>query len=59
MQQGMVERFATEFGGLDEHLEILHHLLLPTEIVEAQRSQRILEILLGCRPFVSYVKTVH
>ena len=36
MQQDMIQRFATKLRCLDEHLQILHHLLLSAEVVECQ-----------------------
>ena len=47
VEQGVVERLATVFGSLDKHFQVFHHLALPTEIVEFQRSQCILKILFG------------
>ena len=43
----MVEGLTTEFGGLYEHFEILHHLLLTTEVAEAQGAQGILKVFLA------------
>lgn len=47
MQQCMVERFTSIFGSFHKHLKILHHLLLPAEISETERSQGILKVFLG------------
>ena len=48
VQQGVVEGFATVFGGLYKHLQILHHFLLTGEVGEAERTERILKVFL-CR----------
>ena len=57
MQQYVVERFATIFGCFDKHFQILHHLLLTTEVVERQRAERVLEFLLARRKlFLSDIK---
>ena len=34
VQQSVVKRFATVFGRLDEHVQVVHHFLLPAEIPE-------------------------
>ncbi len=47
MQQYVVEWLTTVFGCLDEHLQVLHHLLLTAEVVERQRAQGVLELLLA------------
>ena len=49
VQQGVVERLATVFGGLNEDLQVLHHLLLTAEVAEAERTERVLKLLLGTR----------
>ena len=57
MQQRMVERFAAVLRRLDEHFEVLHHLLLSAEIAEPQRSQSILKVLLALAPLLlTYVE---
>ena len=59
VQQGVVERLAAVFGGLYEHLEVLHHLLLSAEVAEAQRSQGVLKLLLGRRQrLFSYIEII-
>ena len=45
MEQGVVERFAAHSGGLHEHAEIVHNLVLAGEIVEAERTQRPLYVV--------------
>ena len=47
VQQRVVERFAAVLRRLDEHFEVLHHLLLSAEIAEPQRSQSVLKVLLA------------
>ena len=47
MQQRVVKRLTTIFGCLDKHFQILHNLLLATEVLETQWSQRVLEVLLA------------
>ena len=44
MQQDVIQRFATVFGSLDEHLQVLHYLLLTAEVMERQRSQSVFEL---------------
>ena len=57
MQQRVVERLATVFGGLDEHLQVLYHLLLAAEVCEGQRAECVLEVFLALREsFFAYVK---
>jgi hypothetical protein len=45
VQQHVVEGLATVLGSLNEHLEVLHHLLLSAEITEGQRAQGVLKLL--------------
>ena len=47
MQQDVVKRFATVFSRFDEHLQVLHHLLLTAEVMEGQRTQGVLKLLLA------------
>ena len=49
MEQGVVERLAAVLGRLDEHFQVFHHLLLPTEVAELQGAQGVLELALGGR----------
>ena len=50
---------ARQSGGLYEHLEVLHHLLLSAEVAEAQRSQGVLKLLLGRRQrLFSYIEII-
>ena len=44
VQQDVIQRFATVFGSLDEHLQVLHYLLLTAEVMERQRSQSVFEL---------------
>ena len=53
----MVERFAAVLRRLDEHFEVLHHLLLSAEITEPQWSQSVLKVLLALvRLLLTYVE---
>ena len=57
MEQGVVKRLATVFRSVNEHAEVLHHLLLAAEIVEVQRAQSLLKLFLGrAGAFPVYVK---
>ena len=49
MQQYVVQRLAAIFRCFDEHFQVLDHLLLAAEVVERQRAQSILELLLARR----------
>ena len=40
----MVQRLAAVLGSLDENAEVLHHLVLPGKVLEAQRAQRLFEV---------------
>ncbi len=46
VEQGMVEGFATVFGSLHKHLQVLHHALLTTEVAEVEGAQSVLEVFL-------------
>lgn len=52
----MVERFATEQRGLDEDAEIGDDVFLTAEIVETERTERPLEILVRLLLLPAYVK---
>ena len=53
----MVEGLATVLSRLDEHLQVLHHLLLSAEVAETQRAQGVLKVFLTLgEPFFTYVK---
>lgn len=55
----MVEGFATVFGGLNEHAEVVDNVLLSAEIVEFERAQGFLKLFLGgADVLVSYIKIV-
>ena len=47
VQQRVVQRLTTILGSLDEHLQILHNLLLAAEVTEAQRSQGVFKLFLS------------
>jgi hypothetical protein len=47
VQKRVVEGLAAIFGGFHEHFEVLHDFLLSAEVVELERAQGVLEILLG------------
>ena len=55
----MIERLTTIFGSLDEDAQVLHHLQLSAEVLEAQWSQGVLEVLLLLSSFLSYVEFFH
>ena len=57
VQQRMVERFAAVLRRLDEHFEVLHHLLLPAEIFKSEGAQSVLKVLLALAPLLlTYVE---
>ena len=47
MEKRVVERFAAVFCGLDEHLEVFHHLALSAEIIEFERAEGVFKVFLG------------
>ena len=60
VQQHVVQRLSSHLRRLDEHLQIVHHLLLSVEILERQRPQRLFQFLLAFgNPFASDIKTAH
>lgn len=56
MQQGVIQRLATETGCLHKHAEVLHHFILSAEILKAQGAKGILKVLVLHRTLFSYVK---
>ena len=52
-----VERFATILGSLNEHFQVLHHLLLSAEVAESQRTEGVLKVLLALtRLLLAYIE---
>jgi len=61
VQQDVVERFAAEFGRIDEHTQVLDHLLLSAEVAERERSECLFELALagsGRKLFASNVESI-
>ena len=59
MQERVVEGFSAIFRRLDEDAEVLDDFALPAEVLEAQRPERILEVLFLLTSFLSYVEIFH
>ena len=59
MQQGMIQGFPTELGGLNKDAQVLYHLQLTAEILEPQGSKGILKVLLLVASLLSYIKFFH
>ena len=45
VEQGVVQRFAAVLGGFHKHAQVVDHLLLTREILEAQGAQGLLEVV--------------
>ena len=57
MQQRVVQWLTAILCCFDEHLQILHNLLLAAEVTETQRSQSVLKVFFAVRePFLVDVK---
>lgn len=54
----MVQRLATQAGSFYKYAQIVHHLVLPAEILKIQRTESVLEITLsaGNGLLIAYVK---
>ena len=59
VQEGVVEGFAAILGSLHEDAQVIDDLLLTAEVVELQRTEGILEVLLLLPSFLSYVEFFH
>ena len=59
MQQGMVQGFPTELGGLNKDAQVLYDLLLTAEVLKSERAKGILKILLLVATLLSYIKFFH
>ena len=46
VQQRVVERLSAQACRLDKHLQIVHDLVLPAEVAELQRAERVLKLAL-------------
>ena len=57
VQQCVVKRFATVFGCLYKHFQVLNHLFLSAEVAETQRAQSVLKVFLALREaFLAYIE---
>ena len=59
VEQRMVERLTTVFGGLHKDAQVVDHLPLAVEVVKAQRTERILKVtFLLCYLVTMYIELV-
>ena len=58
VKQHMVQRLATQAGSFHKYAQIVHHLVLPAEILKIQRTESVLEITFsaGDGLLVAYIK---
>lgn len=57
VQQHVVQCFASQSGCLYKNAQVVHHLVLPAEVLEVQGAQGVLEVtLLSGRLLVAYIK---